>query len=135
MLAEWFGTPQGRYVRYWEQRQFDSAVDDVFGYYAVQLGLPGIDFLRENRIPFRCCAGLEEGVSIRAAPWALPFASQSVDLVALPHVLEFARNPHQILREAERVLMPGGSLVISGFNPLSLWGMSRRLLVRRSRIP
>ena len=135
MLAEWFGTPQGRYVRDWEQRQFDSAVDDVFGYYAVQLCLPGIDFLRENRIPFRFSAGLEAGVHVCTAPWALPFASQSVDLVALPHVLEFARNPHQILREAERVLMPGGSLVISGFNPLSLWGASRPLLARRNRIP
>ncbi len=135
MLAEWFGTPQGRYVRDWEQRQFDSAVDDVFGYYAVQLGLPGIDFLRENRIPFRFCAGLDQGVGVCTAASALPFASQSVDLVALPHVLEFARNPHQILREAERVLMPGGSLVISGFNPVSLWGASRRVLARRNAVP
>jgi len=135
MLAEWFDTPQGRYVLGWEQRQFDSAVDDVFGYYAVQLGLPSLDFLRENRIPCRVSCGLEPGARVRAAPWALPFASQDIDLVALPHVLEFSQNPHQILREAERVLMPGGSIVISGFNPLSLWGAKRTLGARRDQYP
>jgi len=45
----------------------------------------------------------------------------------LPHVLEFADNPHQILREVERVLRPEGNLLISGFNPFSLWGMHRAL--------
>ncbi|AJW45569.1 Methyltransf-11 domain-containing protein [Ralstonia mannitolilytica] len=53
----------------------------------------------------------------------LPFASQSIDLVALPHVLEFTDDPHEVLREVARVLMPEGRLVITGFNPLSLWGM------------
>ena len=53
----------------------------------------------------------------------LPFASQSIDLVALPHVLEFTDDPHEVLREVARVLMPEGRLIITGFNPLSLWGM------------
>ena len=52
----------------------------------------------------------------------LPFASESIDLIVLPHVLEFAADPHQILREIDRVLRPEGRLVISGFNPASLWG-------------
>ena len=52
----------------------------------------------------------------------LPFASESIDLMVLPHVLEFAADPHQILREVDRVLRPEGRLVISGFNPASLWG-------------
>jgi len=135
MLAEWFETPQGRYVLGWEQRQFDSAVDDVFGYYAVQLGLPGIDFLRENRIPFRFSAGMEPGAVVRTDSWTLPFASQSIDLVAMPHVLEFSDRAHAILREAERVLMPGGSIVISGFNPLSLWGAKRAVGPRQDGMP
>ncbi len=42
----------------------------------------------------------------------------------LPHVLEFAAEPHRILREVERVLVPEGQVVIAGFNPLSLWGAS-----------
>ena len=124
-LAQWFDTPRGRYVLAWEQGQYDSAVDDMFGFHAVQIGLPQIDFLRENRIPLRFHAGLEPGCDLRAEPTHLPLASHSMDLVVLPHVLEFAAHPHQILREAERVLRPEGQIVISGFNPLSLWGMKR----------
>lgn len=40
----------------------------------------------------------------------------------MPHTLEFTSDPHRLLREAERVLMPEGQLVITGFNSLSLWG-------------
>ena len=122
MLAQWFDSEQGKYVLDWELAQFDSAVDDIFGYHALQIGLPEIDFLRENRIPHKAVIGVEEGASVRSRPWELPIASNSVDLVLLPHVLEFSEHAHQILREAERVLMPDGSIVISGFNPVSLWG-------------
>ena len=115
MLAEWFETPKGSYVLGWERGQFDSAVEDVFGFNAVQVGLPDIDFLRESRIPLKFGAGPDAGCGLRSQPVQLPLASQSMDLVALPHVLEFSSQPHAILREAERVLMPEGSIVISGF--------------------
>jgi len=83
----------------WELAQFDSAVDDVFGFRAVQVGLPEVDFLRQNRINFRFSVALEPGAGIAADPLQLPLASQSVDLVALPHGLEFHPNPHEVLRE------------------------------------
>lgn len=57
---------------------------------------------------------------------ALPFPSASVDLVVLPHSLELARDPHQTLREVERVLVPEGRVLIAGFNPASLWGLRQR---------
>jgi len=126
-LDRWFETSRGRYVLAWEQAQFDNAVDDVFGFHAAQVGLPGVDFLRENRIPLRIRAGREAGCTLAAEPTRLPLASHSMDLVVLPHVLEFSEHPHQILREAERVLRPEGQIVISGFNPLSLWGMKRMM--------
>ena len=122
-LSGWFGTPQGAYVLGWELAQFDSAVDDVFGFRAVQVGLPEVDFLRQNRIPFRFTIALEPGAGLAADPLQLPLASQSVDLVVLPHVLEFHPHPHEVLREVERVLMPEGHVVISGFNSGSLWRM------------
>ena len=130
-LSDWFDTPGGRYLLGWERAQFDSAVDDVFGFNAVQVGLPQIDFLRENRIAFKARLSAEPGGLLRAEHWQLPLASQSIDLIALPHVLEFSAHAHQILREAERVLMPEGSIVVSGFNPLSLWGF-RRAIMRNS---
>lgn len=134
-LAEWFGTPKGAYVLAWERGQYDSAVEDVFGFNALQVGLPEIDFLRTNRMPQRLRAGNTPGCDVRAEPGLLPFAAQSLDLVLLPHVLEFSEHPHDILREAERVLMPEGQIVISGFNPMSLWGLKRTVGRRRPQYP
>ena len=59
----------------------------------------------------------------------LPLDSQSVDLVVLAHQLEFSEDPHQILREADRVLRPEGRLVVVGMNPLSLWGLRESLVM------
>jgi len=135
LLSEWFSTPQGGYVLDWELAQFDNAVDDVFGFRAVQAGLPEIDFLRRNRIPFRFSLALEPGAAVAADPLQLPLASQSIDLLALPHVLETHNDAHQVLREAERVLMPEGQLVVSGFNPLSLWRLRQAFSGRRAGAP
>jgi SAM-dependent methyltransferase len=132
-LAEWFATAQGRHVLEWELGQFAAATEDVFGFRALQAGLPGIDFLAANRIPFRFTVALEPGAAIAADPQQLPLADKSVDLVALPHALESAGDPHLLLREAERVLMPEGQVVISGFNPLSLWRARQALMSERRR--
>jgi SAM-dependent methyltransferase len=120
-LSGWLSTPQGGYILDWELAQFDSAVEDVFGFRAVQVGLPEVDFLRQNRIPYRFSLALEPGAGVAADPMQMPLDAQSVDLVALPHVLENHHDPHEVLREAERVLMPEGQIIISGFNPASLW--------------
>lgn len=120
-LAEWFGTPLGRYVLEWEQSQVDHATEDVFGFRAAQVGLPEFDMLRQNRIPFRFSVALETGAQVAADPIQLPFDSQSLDLLVLPHALETHNEPHGVLREIERVLRPEGQVVISGFNTLSLW--------------
>jgi SAM-dependent methyltransferase len=134
-LSAWFGTPQGAYVLQWEVAQFESAVEDVFGYRAVQIGLPEVDFLRHNRIPFRFSLALEPGAGLAADPLQMPLASQSVDLVILPHVLEFHPSAHEVLREAERVLMPEGQVVISGFNTASLWRLRQVFASRGAGAP
>src|SRR3989338_2085158 len=126
-LSEWFATGQGGYVLTREQKFLDRTVSDIFGYNALQLGLPEHDFLRSSRMPLRFSAGNQAGNNVRVCCSELPFDTASLDLVLIPHVLEFSENPHQILREVERVLMPEGSLVISGFNPRSLWGLRRAL--------
>ena len=61
--------------------------------------------------------------AVRGSPEFLPIETNSIDLVLLPHVLEFSSNPHQILREVQRVLMPEGHVIVCGFNPRSLWGV------------
>ena len=134
-LADWFSTPRGKYVLSWERAQFDSAVEDVFGFNAVQIGLSRFDLLRQNRIPLRTHLDLTSPSELIADSGALPLATGSIDLVVLPHVLEFSAHPHRILREAARVLMPDGQIVISGFNPLSLWGAKRALGLHRREHP
>lgn len=126
-LSEWFATEQGDYVLEREQIYFDRTVNDIFGYNALQLGLSEHDLLRNSRIPLRFTGADQSGAGVRMCPDELSIASGSLDLVILPHVLEFSEQPHAILREVERVLMPEGSLIISGFNPHSLWGLHRTL--------
>ena len=55
-------------------------------------------------------------------PLNLPVASDSIDVVMLPHTLDFSPDPHQTLREVERVLIAEGHVIVLGFNPWSLWG-------------
>mgnify|MGYP003343999542 FL=1 len=129
--AEWFAAPLGRYVLARELEYVDNAVADVFGFNALQLGLPEYDFLRANRIPMHCRVAPHGDVDLRADFVDLPLASHSVDLLVLPHVLEFSANPHQVLREVQRVLMPEGHAIILCFNPRSLWGLRR--LFNRAR--
>jgi SAM-dependent methyltransferase len=148
-LGLWLQTAPGRYLLEWEQDRLDQAVTDAFGFHAVQLGVPELDGLRANRMPHRWVVsdslvvpealplppprdGLittqpaDEPVSLFCEFDALPFPDHSIDLVALPHSLELARDPHQTLREVERVLVPEGRVVIAGFNPASLWGLRQR---------
>ena len=125
MPSEWFTTPLGHYLIECEHKYVDAAVADVFGFNALQLGLPGHDFLRASRIPLKCRIAPVGPVELRAEFRDLPIASNSIDLLLLPHALEFSEHPHQILREVQRVLMPEGHAVIACFNPWSLWGLRR----------
>lgn len=117
-MQQWFETPPGQHLLSWECAQLDAAVSDVFGYHAMQMGLPHIPALRANRMPHL----FVEGVAFHGHLEALPFAENSLDLIVLPHSLEFSSDPHATLREAYRVLVPEGRIVITGLNPTSLWG-------------
>lgn len=131
-LTAWFQTPPGRYMLDWEQARFDEAVANLFGFHALQLGLPELQTLHANRMPHRWLAlpepllpdsgPSEARVDLMTHAAALPFTEQSLDLLALPHTLELSADPHAVLREVQRVLVPEGRVVITGLNPLSLWG-------------
>jgi len=131
----WLTSPLGRYILEWEQDRFDRLVADIFGFNAVQIGLPQHDLLSANRMPLRLRLDAHGAADVRADYHHLPFAANSVDLVVLPHVLEFVANPHQVLREAERILVPEGQVLIAGFNPFSLWGIKRRFAGRSAPLP
>lgn len=132
----WFNSTAGQYLQVNEQALYDRAVFDLFGFNALQMGESRMDLLRNSRIP-NCYKATEshdnffkEGAlknSLRCRDDFLPFAEMSLDLLVLPHRLEFSEHPHQTLREAARVMMPEGHLLISGFNPISAWGATSKL--------
>lgn len=147
-MNDWLDSTTGSYIRHWEEAHYANLTADIFGFHALQIGLPKISTLNESRIKNRwlSCTAWQKAtgssntastssthtspplsVSILHRFEELPFASQSIDLVILPHVLEFAESPHQILREVERILIPEGQLIISGFNPASIWGLRQAL--------
>ena len=131
-LPDWLASPAGQYLCAWEQTYLDRAVVDLFGFHALQLGFPALDGLQANRMPHRWLASdahpehLPLGRDVVLTNYeALPFPNASLDLLVLPHTLELSYDPHATLREVERVLVPEGRVVICGFNPNSLWGLSK----------
>jgi len=125
-LQAWLASTAGQYLQAKEQALYDQAVFDLFGFNALQMGCVQMELLQNSRIPNRFVAsefaiGTTQN-QLSCSDDFLPFADMSIDLLLLPHRLEFSERPHQTLREAARVMMPDGHLVISGFNHLSLWG-------------
>jgi SAM-dependent methyltransferase len=129
----WFETTLGQQLLAREQAMFDHAVSDVFGFYAVQVGTLPINCLEQSRIPNIILTGMASG-NVQCESCYLPFAESSIDLLCMPHVLEFSHDPHQTLREAARVLVPEGYLILTVFNPLSFWGL-KKLLIKKSQYP
>lgn len=137
----WLSSDTGQYLMEWEQSRLDKAVEDLFGYHAIQIGTPAIQALKNNRIAHQwllensqsCLQSCEGAMAIQRLQAglicdfdALPFADQSVDLAVLPHTLDIVNTPHATLREVQRILVPEGRLVITGFNPASLWGFKQK---------
>ena len=124
-LATWLASPAGQYVLAWQRDQLAGLLADRFGYYAVQLGWPQIAALEANRMPTRLRVGQagQPGDVLVERFDELPFESQSIDLVVVVHQLETSQQPHRVLREIDRILRPEGHLVVTGFNPMSLWGL------------
>ncbi len=130
----WIESPLGSWLLEQEQCWMDESLEDIFGYNALQIGPAKLDSLRSNRIQCkaRLCFSSKTTKKNRypntliVSPELLPLESQSIDLLVLSHVFESVKNPHQFLREAERVLIPEGKLIICGFNSFSLWAVYRK---------
>ncbi len=141
-LCEWFNDTPGKFLLEQEQRCLGELLPDLFGYYLVQMGHFGClpDAMGRTRIR-TCVVVSEEGTAdggggptfVTGDISRLPIKSDAVDAVLMPHSLDFSLDPHQVLREAERVLIPEGRIIVMGFNPASLWGMWH-LLRRRSGV-
>ena len=88
----WLDTALGQDLLAHEQQIYNLAVANVFGFHAVQVGLPQINCLTNSRIPNVIFAGNNNGHLLCESSY-LPFAESSIDLLCLPHALEFSENP------------------------------------------
>lgn len=114
-----------------EQAFLADLLADRYGKYALLIGLPTQHELLKssviaNRIVLSPLVNKNKYIKfIESEFYELPLFSGSLDLVILPHTLEFIDNPHQLLSEACRVVKPEGDIIIFGFNPWSLWGIKK----------
>lgn len=130
--SRWFQQPLGRLVAEFEEAVLASFLQELFGYHLVQVGE-----LREAMVHLSACPvrtktvfaieallpDTRAGAAIES--FRLPVKTDSIDVLVIPHILEFSADPHQLLREADRVLIPEGRLIACVFNPISLWGLRR----------
>lgn len=129
-LESWYATPAGRSVQAAVQAALEPVLETAFGYHLLQVGLTRQQPLFDtSRIRHRAYTAPRPGhaVTVVAEHDELPLESDSVDVVIAHHCLDFTVQPHQVLRELQRVLTPHGQLLLLGFNPWSLLGAVNRL--------
>lgn len=144
-ISAWFGTPLGRRLLISERKIIADEMRYLFGYHFMQLSsVKMANFCSSSRISH--CFALapaesgapDRGYSVQGVAdfTELPLDDDSIDVTVLHHVLEFSENPHQVLKEAARVTIPRGYIIIVAFNPLSIFGMLQPLcsLFRRRGI-
>lgn len=124
-INEWYSSKAGlKLAKDIEQALSDSLLQ-CFGYYAVQIGCPNLAnvLVEKSRVRHHFSLDTFSHADMAARHEQLPIATDSVDLVISAHALAFSSQPHEILREIDRVLVPEGKLIIIEMNPLSFWGL------------
>ena len=137
LLQQWLGTGTGNYLWRSERNHIEHELHFIFGYHACQMTIdPQAGLLDNCQIsrrfllnPVKSAEPDKAGLSsMTVDPYNWPVCPGSLDLVLLHHVLEFSERPHRLLSEAANTIIPGGKLMIVGFNPWSLASLSRWVL-------
>lgn len=140
-LRDWYASPLGKSLELSELAAVRDALGMLFGFHLLLVAPPWQGSpLDACRIPHRMVMprvwqGRAQTSGLVGAPEALPVITDSLDTIILPHTLEFVNQPHEVLREVDRCLIPEGHVVILGFNPYGLWGLWRLLYGWRRRMP
>lgn len=120
-LTSWLqNSALGGYLAHLEQQFYQQALHDVYMPTAIQLAQPQWKILQDKEIIY-----INQDIFMQ--PEALAIASDSVNILLMPHLLETCEQPQQVLQEAYRVLAHEGKVVLTGFNPFSLWRFSKQL--------
>jgi SAM-dependent methyltransferase len=135
--TNWQSLPNGEKIKAEIDLQLSEWWAKFFGYHLAKIGCLSDQLNTENsaiKHQFSIVQSQHSG-GIIAEIDDLPLLEHSVDVCLLSHVLEFSVDPHHVIREANRVLIPNGYLVITGFNPFSLAGLNKLIPFRRKQTP
>jgi len=135
-LESWYAREGGNYLLGTTREAVNGILDTAFGYHLLQTGSSrGHALFTTSPINHRIYVAQKPGdqINLLAQADELPLESDSIDVLIAHHTLDFSDDPHQVLREIQRVLTPQGQLLIIGFNPYSLLGMGARIRGLRRR--
>lgn len=127
MPKNWQQLPQGEALLRCTEQLLAEWWPQIFGYYLLKVGDLSCQLdTSACAIKHHIQLGIKaDTLHIQAEADALPINDQSVDALLLCHAHEFSADPHHLMREAHRVLIADGYLVLTGFNPLSLTGLMK----------
>ncbi len=123
LCLNWYETLAGKQALQEVDDLCAQYMTGIFGYYALEMGaLSGhTQLFKHSRVAFSASLGTDqEKNDILAVPEQLPIETDNIDLVVASHVLEASIDPHKVLREIDRILVPEGQFILIGFNPWSL---------------
>jgi len=124
-IESWSQLPHGKCLLKQTQQRVDHVITHCFGYHLLKLGQLSsqLSSAKSPIIHQISCAPSGKDIGLFADLHLLPVQDSSIDLCILAHELDFSSDPHQLLREIDRVLTRDGMLIISGYNPISLFGL------------
>lgn len=137
-LQRWLKTRAGRGLARLEKAEVRAQLRPLSGHLVAHVGqvFNAVDDLiacGDFRHRVRIAATPRSDVQLAGVAEQLPFQADSVSTLVLPHALELAENPHDVIREAHRVLVPEGHLILSGFNPWSVAGLAKIVIPARQQ--
>jgi|WetSurMetagenome_2_1015567.scaffolds.fasta_scaffold197784_2 SAM-dependent methyltransferase len=136
IIDNWYKKLPGSMLMHTEINSLKNELPHFFGFFLLQMGGASYEnylaqCLVHNQIYLTTdlAATLQKPNKIQAKFDELPFLANSIDVIVMLHILELQPNPELVLYDAYNALIPGGNLVIFGFNPLSLWGVAKTLKI------
>lgn len=140
-LNSWWESTLGQLVMQVEMDKLINVFPEVFGYHILMLGMVAqFRMIEYSVIPYQSVVNPfhkddRYSKTITSRWESLPFANNSVDVIACPHTLDFSNDPMAVLHEAHRALIPEGRILLFGFNPFSLWGLNKLLRRKQAILP